>query len=442
VTVGAWTFYSVDQGLTPSIQDVSADEGGNVYVAGYDALFVKARGEAAFRRVDPVAAGLTPTCRGTTDAEREAFRSLAAPPVPPSVCPVISVAGTSAGKAVVGYKGVGTDQDRDGNWALWSGGADVVAFDGASLSRVRHVLVASPPGVVCETWLDPPTNSQCWVTGDFTWVRGRHKMRQIQRIAVNRRAGIGRGDVLMGGTHGTFALLVANPAQRGWSAFDQAPAGAAKDPRWADAQYVWEHEHADDTTAPSGVFRSGTTWALAFDPATGVAWGANEFRLASMPGYASMRRPAANNWWGSVERTTIWRPEADPSSAALRDNVQSIAFCDDGTMWIASMGHGLARRRPDGTTSFFSVPGGNGLAAVACDPSDGSIWAGSAFDGGIWRLKDGAWSTLPPEAPAFARTAPVRSIQIDRWASPRIVYFAHQAAPAPGPGGVTAYAGP
>jgi hypothetical protein len=35
----------------------------------------------------------------------------------------------------------------------------------------------------------------------------------------------------------------------------------------------------------------------------------------------------------------------------------------------------------------------------------------------------------------------VRNIQIDRWTSPRIVYFAHVAS-ALGPGGVTAYAGP
>jgi hypothetical protein len=88
--------------------------------------------------------------------------------------------------------------------------------------------------------------------------------------------------------------------------------------------------------------------------------------------------------------------------------------------------------------------------SVACDPSDGSIWAGSAFDGGIWRLKGGAWTTLPAAAPAFALTGPVRSIQIDRWASPRIVYFAHQAVSrraadgtiTTAPGGVSAYSGP
>jgi hypothetical protein len=30
---GAFRYYSVDQGLPPDVRDVSADEGGNVYVA-------------------------------------------------------------------------------------------------------------------------------------------------------------------------------------------------------------------------------------------------------------------------------------------------------------------------------------------------------------------------------------------------------------------------
>ena len=42
--------------------------------------------------------------------------------------------------------------------------------------------------------------------------------------------------------------------------------------------------------------------------------------------------------------------------------------------------------------------------------------------------------------PAFAR-GPVRSIQIDRWATRRIVYLAHLESSV-GPGAVTAYDGP
>jgi hypothetical protein len=124
------------------------------------------------------------------------------------------------------------------------------------------------------------------------------------------------------------------------------------------------------------------------------------------------------------------------------DAVAALSFCDDGTLWIASELHGLARRSPSGAISYLDLPPGlgNSATAVACDPSDGSVWVGFGWGGfGRW---DGSWWTMTEAAPpAFALTAPVRSIQIDRWASPRIVYFA-QAASRFGPGGLTVYSGP
>ena len=471
VTLDAWTFYSTDQGLSASPNDVSADEAGNVYVAGYDALYVKQRGETAFKKFD-AAAGLTKNCYGSTDAERQAFIRVAQPkdgagnPLPLSMCPVISVAGTSAGKAVIGFKGVGTDSDADATWAIYSGGADVVSFDGTTVTRDRHVLVASPPGVICEfpicSVVDPtdPTGVKC-LTPELgsdgypichpwgTWTDGRLKLRQVQRIVVNRKPGIGQGDVAMGGTHSNVTVLVAKPGDRGWVDL------AKGDPAWADTKYVWEHEHPYDTV--SGVFLTGEAWALGFDPASGNLWTSNQFRTFHVGLYNSMTRPTVHQWWGdNVYLPALWAPQMDPFDGAGRDNVQSLSFCNDGTMWIASLGHGLARVRSDGSVSYFSVPvpGGDLLASVACDPSDSSVWVGSAFDGGIHRLKNGQWSTIPAGAPAFALTGPVRSIQIDRWATPRIVYFAHlsqtQTTTNPDgtkstvvlPGGVSAYAGP
>jgi hypothetical protein len=43
ISVDGWTFYGAQQGLPAEVYDVSADEGGNVYVAGGDALQVKTR---------------------------------------------------------------------------------------------------------------------------------------------------------------------------------------------------------------------------------------------------------------------------------------------------------------------------------------------------------------------------------------------------------------
>jgi hypothetical protein len=253
----------------------------------------------------------------------------------------------------------------------------------------------------------------------------------------------------MGGTHANVTVLVAKPQERGWLDLTRG------DPAWADTRFVWEHEHPYESVAD--VFLTGDAWALGFDPAGGALWTSNQFRTFAVGRYHTMRRPDHHQWWGdNVYLPALWSPLMNPFDGAERDNVTSISFCDDGTMWVASLGHGLARVRlgPDRLTpeavSYVAPPAGGGLFAVACDPSDNSVWVGSAFDGGIWRLKDGAWSTAPAGAPAFAARGPVRSIQIDRWTSPRIVYFSHLphlARQADGtdavvPGGLTAYAGP
>ncbi len=62
ITQGDWTFYSGPQGLSGDIWDVSADEAGNVYVAGGDAVYVKQRTDQKFLRFDWQNAGLTVNC--------------------------------------------------------------------------------------------------------------------------------------------------------------------------------------------------------------------------------------------------------------------------------------------------------------------------------------------------------------------------------------------
>jgi hypothetical protein len=434
IVSGDFTYWSADQGLTRDVMDVSADEGGNVYVAASDALFVRARADRDFRRVDPGAAGITSNCWDEADIQNEH------PSGPPHVCPIISVAGAASGKAVIGFKGVGIDEDHDASWALDSGGADVISFDGSAVSRDRHVRVASPPGVVCERWADPPANTTCG-PGDFTFAEGRRKMRQIQRIVVNhdRRHDLSYGDVYMGGTHGSLAILVAHPQQRGWHDYTKG------DPRWADTRYVWEHHHPAPPST-DGRFLSGEAWAIALDPIHGVPWYANQFRIARLAQYPLQRAPDGRQWWGDQDppspHLAIWAA-ADPQDPNVRDNVYSMSFCDDGTLWIASAGHGLARLATDGSISEVHLPsvyGDNALAA-ACDPSDQSVWVGFGW-GGFGRYKDGKWWVVGADAPTFAFRNPVLSIQIDRWTTPRIVHIATHSSPTFGPGGVTVYAGP
>lgn len=438
---GAFTFYGAEQGLSADIWDASADEGGNVYVAGGDAVFAKRRGDADFIRFDPAAAGLTTNC----DAEGKV------------ACPVVSVAGAAPGVAIVGLKGVGTDGDLDPEWQLDSGGADVLAFDGATLSRTRHVQFAGMPQKMCDNDSPPPCPLD-----DKTWMKGRRKVRQVLRIAVNHDAGTPQyGDVWVTGSHATFSLLVANPEARGW--VDLTP----QFPGTEDRRYVWEHDHP----APylPATIRNVKQWALltgddntaiAIDPITGDPWASNLVRTATKQGYGAN---PSNGWYAQMwppyikedqigSYMDVWpdpRPEPltlesfDALSIDYMDAIRSLSFCDDGTLWMASALHGLARRAPDGTLTYVSLPTGFGdnASAVACDPSDGSIWVGFGW-GGFGRFKDGGWSLVDVQrSPPFAYRSPVRNIQIDRWASPRIVYFAHQATRL-GPGGVTAYSGP
>jgi ligand-binding sensor domain-containing protein len=136
-------------------------------------------------------------------------------------------------------------------------------------------------------------------------------------------------------------------------------------------------------------------------------------------------------------RARAWR------RAHRRGSARHAEDAPDGTLWLGSLPHGLARAR---TISHVAIPGPAGVSAVACDPSDGSVWIGRAT-GGILRLRDGAFETVDGAGgPDFA-SHPVQSIQIDRWSSPRVVYFAFTATrDAAGvvvaSGGVGAYDGP
>ncbi|HEX9050069.1 MAG TPA: hypothetical protein VF841_05995 [Anaeromyxobacter sp.] len=436
VVQGAFRFYAVDQGLPPDVRDVSADEAGNVYVAAVEAVLAKRRDDRDFLRFDPAAAGITRNC----DAARS---------VP---CPLVSIAGAAPGVAIVGLQGIGTDGDADPSWELDSGGADVLAFDGKTLARTRHVEIAGAPHQMCMDHSAPPCSA-----GDATYLYGRRKVRQVLRMAVNHARGtLQYGDVWFAGTHGTFSLLVANAAQRGWTDL------TAQFPGSEDRQFVWEHDHPAmyEPATIGGVkqwaYLTGQSTAIAIDPTTGDPWASNQTRTARKIGYGAVpdgwdapmwppydaaddRRSWLDVWPDPITANVSDYDALDPAYA---DYVSSLSFCDDGTLWIASLLHGLARRAPDGTLSYVSLPPGlgNDASAVACDPSDGSVWVGFGW-GGFGRLRpDGSWWLPDARTPAFALQGPVGNIQIDRWASPRIVYVAHVASRL-GPGGLTVYQG-
>ncbi len=456
VTKDGWTFYAAPQGLSEDVSDVSADEAGNVYVAGGDAVYVKARAEQRFLRFDAQNAGITENCYAVANPNdpHQLDRTLhPASPGPPQMCPIISVAGAAPGVAMIGFQGVGTDGDDDADWAQDSGGADLVAFDGAKLTRTRHVFIASPPLTICPSNGNEAHTHSCSYAYDWFWVMGRRKLRQVERIVVNHDGRSAMyGDFFMGGTHASMAALLNNAAARGYP--DRITGQPAK---WLDATGVWEHDHPAFYSASRNAFLTGESHALAIDPRSGTPWCSNGFRTAYLTGGYGPNLHGGDDWWLLPQTPPnalyydFW-PDNQVPTESLDNDVESLSFCPNGTLWIGSGIHGLARMDPGGALSYLGLPDpgthGDSVLSVACDPSDGSLWIGLGW-GGAMHFKQGTFTQLDPNdgsLPAFTRQ-PVRSIQIDRWSSPRIVYVAFEASKdAAGnitkPGGVAAYQGP
>jgi hypothetical protein len=273
-------------------------------------------------------------------------------------------------------------------------------------------------------------------------VNGRRLFRKVMRIVVNHdRSSPEYGDVWMGGGHATFAVLLANAAQRGWRDLTDGFG-----PDWTDAKDVWEHLHPAITDS-MGIARLGAGYALSIDPRDGTVWGSNGIRTTWVTGYGP--NLSATDWWMGTFYD-LWTDSGDNWYGPTNDQVRSVSHCADGTLWVGSATHGLARIATDGTVSYLDLPDPATLAdsvtAVACDPADSSLWIGLG-SGGVMRLSNGAFQRVDTAgAPAFANQ-PVASIQIDRWSTPRTVYVAFAATrdatqAVLSSGGVGAYTGP
>ncbi len=431
---GAWTFYSRGQGLSDDVQDVSADEGGNVYVAGGDALYAKKPGSPAFLRFDAANAGLTRNCNDYSEYFNET------PAKPFYTCRVLAVAGAAPGTAIIGFDSFNIEPQTGANWTYHAGGADVVAFDPAkgTAARMRHVWFAAPPHTICTKPVYGRTTT-CDPT-DYWWFAGRRVFVRVRRLVVNHdRSSPLYGDAWAGGQHATLAALLANAGARGY--FDRTAGWGLE---WEDAKDTWEHEHPN-LNPPDGTFVNGEGWGLSIDPRDGMPWGSNEYRIEVIGGYGA--NLSNDSWWAAAKHDIWPDPAPDTPDTPADDHVRSISFCRDGTLWIGSLTHGLARMDPAGRVTYPALPdAASGVSTVACDPSDASVWIGLAA-GGVLRLRDGSVERIDATGwPTFAQN-PVQSIQIDAWSATRTVYFAFrpltddQGAIQAG-GGVAAYAGP
>jgi hypothetical protein len=398
-----WRFAS--DGLPPgNVMGASADESGNLWVAGGGAgVFVQRSGAGRFQQFT-LADGLHPYGYLAGGQPADTSPSL-------GETPAISISGGPGSSAYVGYGGkpncedewdrYGDDHGRADPSVYKSGDADRVVLNGGGI-KVAHYDIFSGPGVVAAE------------------LAGREKLCSIYRILWQR----GSNYVWFGGNHGFavgFADYSGSPAcngQRGCSgnvehahpgindvhgffitgeyyglAVDTSPhvdkagntffdvwfGGIARTTRFRFGETLGDFDIATDRT---GLYSSSPSTAanIANDPPAQAAfWN----RMDIWPDPVGERRDAAHGDWLSSEPD--WR---NPSHWVL-DNVTGIAVLNSGDAWIGSFSNGLRIVDHDGhfKADATAVLRNKAVGALAKDPSDESIWIGYRDGSGVTRIK-------------------------------------------------------
>ncbi|MFL5347413.1 MAG: DNRLRE domain-containing protein [Hyalangium sp.] len=425
-----WTFYGTAQGGPRYVYGVSADAGGNIWVAGgEEGLFVLQQGQTQLRHFT-MADGLRPYGYMLDGSAPSGVKYLK----------VISVAGGPAGVAFVGYEGkppatgMPTCEDEwDQAYAAGrtpdasvykSGDADRVTLTATGIQVVHYDLSTGPNKVAAEP-------------------RGREKICNILRIAYDPRT----KSVWFGGNHG-FA----------W--------GRADFPGYSCAPGTWDYgcagvmEHVHP--AINGYNSDGTHLVLLTDAYYGVSVASNgDVWFGGAIRSTRFRYGTdGNNYWQAQTETEgssyawnrydIWPDavaEPTPPTRAQRvdDNVSGMAVMSDQSVWVGSFGRGLAQLSSSGqrlrTLSTELIDGHGYVSSVAGDPLDESVWAGTAWGGGLSRVRGSTvqkyGSGVLPNALLYMR---VSDIQVDRSGPSRRMLFAFQGTDS-SPGVIGVYTG-
>ncbi len=431
VTSGDWTFYSTAQGGPSRVYGVSADEGGNIWVAGgEEGLFLLQPGQTRFRRFT-MEDGLRPYGYMLDGSAPAGTRYLK----------VISVTGGPPGVAFVGYEGkkpasgMPTCEDewdqaqaagRTPDPSIYkSGDADRVTLTATGIQVAHYDLSTGPNKIAAEPY-------------------GREKVCNVLRIAYDSR----NKSVWFGGNH-AFA----------W--------GKADFPGYTCAPGTWEYgcagvmEHvhpalnAWNSTRTRAVLLTDSYYGVSV-ASNGDVWfgGANRttrFRYGTN----------GNNYWkAQVEtegssyvwnRIDIW-PDAvtEPAMPTVQqrvdDLVSGIAVMSDQSLWVGSFQRGLAQLDSSGqrlrTLSTELVDGLGYVSAVAADPVDDSVWAAASWGGGLSRVRGATvmkyGSGVLPSHLVWTR---ITDVQVDRFSSPRRVLVAFDASSS-APATIGVYVGP
>ncbi|WNG31453.1 hypothetical protein F0U62_10070 [Cystobacter fuscus] len=367
-TVPGWTFYGTQHGGPRRIYGVSADEGGNVWVAGgEDGLFVLRPGATTFQRFT-MEQGLRPY----------GYMPDGSAPMGEKYLKVISVAGGPADTVFVGYEGRPGkgDEHCENNWdgsrpdpsRYKSGDADKVTLRADGSLQVVHYDIFSGPGIVAAE------------------MRGREKLCSILRIAYDKNT----QSVWFGGNHG-FA--------RGDANYQGNPTCNGQ----LDCSGVMEHVHPAINAYPD-ILLTDAYYGVSVHSSGDVLFGGANRSTRFLYG------TTGNDYWEAQSRTEdspyvsnridIWPDlvgEGSMPKPAERDddNVSAMSVVGD-TVWVSSFTKGLARMNVNGGDVQYVSLGEKAekaLTAVEARTADGSVWVGARWLGIVYRLQGGAVKT-------------------------------------------------
>jgi hypothetical protein len=426
-----WTFHGTAQGGPRYVFGVSADAGGNLWVAGgEEGLFVLPKGQTRFRRFT-MADGLRPygyMLDGSAPAGEKYLK-------------VISVAGGPPGVAFVGYEGkkpaagMPTCEDewdqapatgRTPDASIYkSGDADRVTLTATGIQVVHYDLSTGPNKVAAEP-------------------RGREKLCNILRIAYDPRT----KSVWFGANHG-FALGNADFA--GYSCapgtWDYSCAGVKEHVH--PAINAWNSDHTrtvllTDAYHGVSVASNGDVWFGGANRSTRFRYGTNGYNYWAAQTQSEDSAYAWNRY--DIWPDAVGEPNIPTKAQRVDDHVSGMAVMSDQSVWVGSWTRGLALLDPSGTRlrtlSTELVDGKGYVSAVAGDPLDNSVWAGASWGGGLSRvqgttvLKYGS-GVLPSEL-VWMR---ISDIQVDRSSNPRRILVAFQGTDTT-PGAIGVFSGP
>jgi hypothetical protein len=325
-------------------------------------------------------------------------------PVGPKYLKVISVEGGDGSSVYVGYQGLypecedawdnltTPEQKAAKAYVYKSGDADRVKLTANGL-QVAHYDIFSGPGLV--------SNEQA----------GREKLCVIYRIVYDRKG----GNLWFGGNHGfawgdpNYAGIAANPTcdgQPGCSGVVEHSHPAFNGCSFDNpcGPWIW----VTDAYRGIDVAPDGDVWFGGSDRTTKFHWGffggspRNRFiAAASLTEDPFSPTSCPNGAYPCYiqNRIDIW-PDLLPEqprnvqgplpSQRIQDTVFGIAALPNGDVYVGSGAYGLRRLdsfgnlKSDETSRVCS--GGCKIGAVARDASDGSVWVGVRYAGGIARL--------------------------------------------------------